>query len=50
MVVEVAGDDLYFQTIARSGKTVDSGSIHRAAKPWKGPPRGAVLELSTLSV
>jgi predicted phosphodiesterase len=31
MVVEVAGDDLYFQAISRTDKTVDSGSIHRAA-------------------
>jgi predicted MPP superfamily phosphohydrolase len=30
MLVEVAGDELYFQTIARTGKTVDSGVIHRA--------------------
>jgi predicted phosphodiesterase len=29
MVVEVAGDELYFQTIARTGATVDSGSIQR---------------------
>jgi predicted MPP superfamily phosphohydrolase len=29
MLVEVAGDDLYFQTIAASGQTVDSGVLHR---------------------
>jgi hypothetical protein len=33
MVVEVAGDELYFQTIARTGKTVDSGSIQRPRQP-----------------
>jgi predicted phosphodiesterase len=33
MIVEVTGDELYFQTIARTGKTVDSGAIRRAAKP-----------------
>jgi predicted phosphodiesterase len=29
MLVEVAGDDLYFETINRSGAKVDSGVIHR---------------------
>jgi predicted MPP superfamily phosphohydrolase len=29
MLVEIAGDNLYFQTIARSGETVDSGEIKR---------------------
>jgi len=32
----VAGDDLYFQTIAATGETVDSGVLHRqgtAAQP-----------------
>jgi 3',5'-cyclic AMP phosphodiesterase CpdA len=29
MINEVAGDDLYFQAISRTGKTVDSGVIHR---------------------
>lgn len=29
MLVEIAGDDLYFQVISRTGKTVDSGVIHR---------------------
>jgi Calcineurin-like phosphoesterase len=32
MIVEVAGDDFYFQTISRTGKTVDTGSIHRSSK------------------
>jgi len=30
MLVEVAGDDLFFEAIARSGEAVDSGVIHRA--------------------
>jgi len=30
MLVEVAGDDLFFEAVARSGATVDSGVIHRA--------------------
>jgi DNA repair exonuclease SbcCD nuclease subunit len=29
MIVEIAGDDLYFQTISRTGSTIDSGSVHR---------------------
>jgi hypothetical protein len=33
MLNEIDGDDLYFQVISRTGKTVDSGSIHRQAKP-----------------
>ncbi len=30
MLVQIAGDELHFQTIARTGKTIDSGTIHRA--------------------
>jgi predicted phosphodiesterase len=32
MLVEIAGDELYFQTISRTGVTVDSGVIRRVAK------------------
>ncbi len=32
MLVEVVGDDMFFQVISRTGKTVDSGVIHRQAK------------------
>ena len=32
MLVEIAGDELYFQTISRTGMTVDSGVIRRVAK------------------
>ena len=31
MLVEIAGDELYFQTISRTGQTVDSGVIRRTA-------------------
>ena len=31
MVVEIAGDEMYFQTIARSGEVVDAGKITRLA-------------------
>jgi len=30
MLVEIEGRDLYFQAIARTGKTIDSGVIHQA--------------------
>ena len=29
MIVEIAGDDLFFQAISRTGATVDSGVVHR---------------------
>jgi hypothetical protein len=33
MLVEIAGDQLGFQTISRTGATVDSGTIQRQARP-----------------
>jgi hypothetical protein len=33
MMVEVAGDEFYFQTITRTGKMVDSGVLQRQQKP-----------------
>ena len=35
MLVEVIGNRLYFQTIARSGETVDSGFVDKPAAPTK---------------
>ena len=32
MLIEIAGDELYFQTLSRVGVTVDSGMIQRVAK------------------
>ena len=32
MVVEIAGDEMHFQSIARRGKTVDAGTIPRPSK------------------
>jgi predicted phosphodiesterase len=32
MLVEIAGDRLYFQTISRAGETVDSGAVERQNK------------------
>jgi len=29
MLIEVAGDDLFFQAVSRTGATVDSGVVHR---------------------
>lgn len=58
MLVEVAGDELYFQTIARTGATIDSGVIHRMqTKPNKvtgalgndGEPSSAVPQGSVHS-
>ena len=36
MIVEIAGDDLYFQAISRTGETVDSGVVHRPGAPVVG--------------
>lgn len=33
MIVEIAGDDLHFQTFSRVGKTVDTGSVRRVLQP-----------------
>jgi 3',5'-cyclic AMP phosphodiesterase CpdA len=33
MIVEISGDDLYFQAISRTGVTVDSGVVHRPGAP-----------------
>jgi 3',5'-cyclic AMP phosphodiesterase CpdA len=33
MIVEIAGDDLYFQAISRTGETIDSGLVHRPGAP-----------------
>jgi 3',5'-cyclic AMP phosphodiesterase CpdA len=33
MLVEIVGDDLYFQTIGANGSTIDSGTFHRMTAP-----------------
>ena len=33
MLVEIAGDKLYFQTISRGGHTIDSGFLERQSQP-----------------
>src|SRR6267142_73452 len=32
MLVEIDGDDMYFQALSETGKTIDSGSVHRVGK------------------
>jgi predicted MPP superfamily phosphohydrolase len=41
MVVEIIGDDMYYQAMTDSGKTVDSGSVHRVGKVEPTPNRTA---------
>lgn len=36
MMIEIAGDDLYFQAVSRTGVAVDSGVIHRTIRPASG--------------
>jgi len=38
MLVEIAGDDFFFQTISEAGQTIDEGSVHRVGKTT--PTRG----------
>jgi 3',5'-cyclic AMP phosphodiesterase CpdA len=38
VAVEVAGSDMFFQTISRTGRTVDAGVIHRQSKPGATMP------------
>jgi len=40
MLVEIDGDKLYFQTISRTGQTVDSGEITRQGQPAKDAAAG----------
>ena len=39
MLVEIGGDDLFFQTISDKGETIDAGSIHRVGKTEPNPGR-----------
>ena len=39
MLVEIAGDEMFFQTVSRTGATVDSGVIRRpTSKPDTNRP------------
>jgi 3',5'-cyclic AMP phosphodiesterase CpdA len=39
MIVEIIGDDMYYQTITDAGKTVDSGKVQRVGKVEPTPNR-----------
>lgn len=39
MLMEVSGDELYFQTISRTGTTIDKGVIKRREVPGAGPAK-----------
>jgi Calcineurin-like phosphoesterase len=41
MLVEIAGDELTFQTISDKGTTIDEGTIHRVGKTEPTPGRSA---------
>lgn len=41
MLVEIVGDDMYYEALTDTGKTVDSGSIHRVGKVEPTPNRTA---------
>ena len=47
MIVEIAGDDMYYQTITDTGKTVDSGTVHRVGKVEPTPNRSAQPVVAT---
>jgi hypothetical protein len=47
MLVEVAGDELYFQTLTRAGATVDSGVLKRTVRePAEAQPAAANVPTS----
>jgi 3',5'-cyclic AMP phosphodiesterase CpdA len=48
MVVEIAEDALYFETISRTGETVDSGKITRVASKKEVVPAGSRLQQNPL--
>jgi 3',5'-cyclic AMP phosphodiesterase CpdA len=39
MLIEIDGDDLYFQTVSDKSETVDAGTIHRVGKTEPTPGR-----------
>ena len=41
MLVEIVGDDMYFQEISDQGETIDAGSVHRVGKTEPTPGRSA---------
>jgi hypothetical protein len=47
MLVEIVGDDLFFQTLTETGKMIDSGSVHRVGKVEPTPNRTAQPVVAT---
>jgi hypothetical protein len=47
MLVEISGDELFFQTISETGQTIDSGSIQRVGKTEATPATTAQPVKST---
>ena len=50
MLVEIAGDDLFFQTISRTGETVDSGVVHRPGAAGAVAPAPASVPVAAPTV
>jgi hypothetical protein len=48
MLMEIAGDDLYFQTVSSAGETVDAGSIQRVGRSAaaQAESAGSFIEMS----
>jgi 3',5'-cyclic AMP phosphodiesterase CpdA len=47
MIVEIVGDDMYYQALTDTGKTVDSGRVHRVGKVEPTPNRTAQPVVAT---
>ena len=47
MIVEIVGDDMYYQALTDTGKTVDSGTVHRVGKVEPTPNRTAQPVVAT---
>jgi len=47
MIVEIVGDDMYYQAITDTGKTVDSGKVQRVGKVEPTPNRSAQPVVAT---
>ena len=47
MLVEIVGDDMYYQALTDTGKTIDSGTVHRVGKVEPTPNRSAQPVVAT---
>jgi Calcineurin-like phosphoesterase len=50
IMVEIAGDDLFFQAISRTGETVDGGVVHRPGAPGAIAPVPAPIPVAAPTV